>query len=318
MVEYDPAWPARFEQLRREYAAAMAAAGVPVVAIEHVGSTSVPGLAAKPIIDCDIIVAEPDVAAASQALAGLGFTPEGDLGIPLRWAFKEPARLAGTNTYVIVEGCLSLRNHLAVRDILRQDAGLREQYAAVKRRVGATAADINEYGRGKNAVVQQILAAAGLTDAERASIDHANLVPTHAEQDQGSRDQRVISEFRANGVRVGGCYAQMSLLLLGTTGRRSGRRYTTPLSYLADGDRYVVVAAAGGAAADPDWYRNLVTRPQVTVEVGHEEFEATAFVLQGAERAATFQRFAAAQPVLTRYQDMTARPIPVIALTRLR
>jgi GrpB-like predicted nucleotidyltransferase (UPF0157 family) len=152
---------------------------VPVVAIEHVGSTSVPGLVAKPVIDCDIIVAEPDVAAASQALARLGFTPMGDLGIPLRWAFKEPARLAGTNTYVIVEGCLSLRNHLAVRDTLRADASLRDQYAAVKRRVGA-AADIDEYGRGKNAMVQQILAAAGLTDAERASID-ANQVPSHDE-----------------------------------------------------------------------------------------------------------------------------------------
>jgi GrpB-like predicted nucleotidyltransferase (UPF0157 family) len=55
VVEYDPAWPGRFEQLRQEYAAAMVAAGVPVVAIEHVGSTSVPGLAAKPVIDCDII-----------------------------------------------------------------------------------------------------------------------------------------------------------------------------------------------------------------------------------------------------------------------
>lgn len=76
-----------------------------------------------------------------------------------------------------------------------------------------------------------------------------------------------------------------------------------------------MVAAAGGAAADPDWYRNLVTRPQVTVEAGNEEFEATALVLSGAERAEMFQRFAAAQPVLTRYQNMTTRPIPVIALT---
>jgi deazaflavin-dependent oxidoreductase (nitroreductase family) len=137
-----------------------------------------------------------------------------------------------------------------------------------------------------------------------------------SEQDQESRNQRVITEFRAGGGRVGGFYAQMSLLLLRTTGRRSGRRHTTPLTYLADGDRYVVVAAAGGAAADPDWYRNLVARPQVTVEVGQEEFEATALVLAGDERAEMFQRFAAAQPVLTRYQDMTARPIPVVALRR--
>ena len=178
--EYDPGWPQRFEQLRVEYAAAMAAASVPVVAIEHVGSTSVPGLAAKPVIDCDIVVAEQDVAAASQVLIGLSFKPEGELGIPLRWAFKEPERLAGTNTYVIVEGSLALRNHLAVQDILRADPELRERYAAVKRSAGATAADIDEYGRAKNAMVQRILAAGGLTDAERAAID-ANQVPSHTE-----------------------------------------------------------------------------------------------------------------------------------------
>ena len=57
VAEYDPRWPGRFEGLRREYGAAMAAAGVAVVAIEHVGSTSVPGLAGKPVIDCDIVVA---------------------------------------------------------------------------------------------------------------------------------------------------------------------------------------------------------------------------------------------------------------------
>jgi GrpB-like predicted nucleotidyltransferase (UPF0157 family) len=180
VVEYDSAWPLRFEQLRAEYAAAMAAAGVPVVSIEHVGSTSVPGLAAKPIIDCDIVVAERDVPAASLALGGLGFTPLGELGIALRWAFKEPARLAGTNTYVVAAGALSLRNHLAVRDILRVRADLRDQYGTVKRQVGAVAATIDEYGRGKNAVIQQILAAAGLTDAERAAID-ASQVPSHDE-----------------------------------------------------------------------------------------------------------------------------------------
>jgi GrpB-like predicted nucleotidyltransferase (UPF0157 family) len=180
VTEYDPSWPRRFEELRREYAEAMAAAAVPVVAIEHVGSTSVPGLAAKPVIDCDIVVAGQDVVAASEVLIGLGFRAEGQLGIPLRWAFKEPARLAGTNTYVIVEGSLSLRNHLAVRDILRARPDLREQYAAVKRHAGATAADIDEYGRAKNSMVQRILAAAGLTDEDRASID-ANQVPSHAE-----------------------------------------------------------------------------------------------------------------------------------------
>jgi GrpB-like predicted nucleotidyltransferase (UPF0157 family) len=180
VAEYDPAWPRRFERLRREYAAALAAAAVPVLAIEHVGSTSVPGLAAKPIIDCDIVVAEQHVAAGSAVLTGLGFTPVGQLGIPLRWAFKEPGRLAGTNTYIVVAGSLSLRNHLAVRDILRADPDLRQEYAAVKRQAGASAATIDDYGRAKNAMVQKLLAAAGLTDAERAAID-TNQVPSHEE-----------------------------------------------------------------------------------------------------------------------------------------
>jgi len=178
VVDYDPSWPERFEALRREYENAMADGGVAVVAIEHVGSTSVPGLAAKPVIDCDIIVADADVAAASDVLMSMGFTPLGELGIPQRWAFREPERLAGTNTYVIVDGALSLRNHRVVRETLRADADLREEYAAVKKQVGAIAADIDEYGRGKNAMVQQILAAAGFTEEERASID-ANQVPSH-------------------------------------------------------------------------------------------------------------------------------------------
>jgi GrpB-like predicted nucleotidyltransferase (UPF0157 family) len=180
VVEYDPAWPERFEMLRNEYAAAMAAAGVPVVAIEHVGSTSVPGLAAKPIIDCDIVVREADVAEASSVLMSLGFAPLGELGIPQRWAFKEPVRLSGTNTYVTVDGCLSVRNHLAVRDVLRADSALRDEYAAVKRRAGIRAANIDEYGQAKTGMVQKILAAAGLTAAERASIAGSQ-VPSHDE-----------------------------------------------------------------------------------------------------------------------------------------
>jgi GrpB-like predicted nucleotidyltransferase (UPF0157 family) len=180
VVEYDPAWPERFEMLRDEYAVAMASAGVPVVAIEHVGSTSVPGLAAKPVIDCDIVVDGARVAAASDVLMSLGFMPLGELGIPQRWAFKEPSRLSGTNTYVIADGCLSLRNHLAVRDALRADAALRDEYAVVKRQAGIRAANIDEYGQAKTSMVQKILAAAGLTDAERAAIA-GNQVPSHDE-----------------------------------------------------------------------------------------------------------------------------------------
>jgi GrpB-like predicted nucleotidyltransferase (UPF0157 family) len=176
VCDYEPAWAIRFEELRAEYATVLDAAAVPVVSIEHVGSTSVPGLAAKPIIDIDIVVDPAHVDAACQVLIGLGFEPRGELGIPQRWAFWEPDRLAGTNTYVIVAGSLALRNHLAVRDALRADPELCRQYGDVKKRVGAVAADIFEYGAGKNATVQRILAVAGLSEEDLAAIN-ANQVP---------------------------------------------------------------------------------------------------------------------------------------------
>ncbi len=180
VVDYDPTWPEQFEELRTMYESALSAGRVPVLGIEHVGSTSVPGLAAKPIIDMDIVVAEADVTAASDVLLGLGFRPLGELGIPQRWAFKEPGHLAGTNTYVVVAESLALRNHLGVRDTLRRDAGLCAEYGRVKKRVAGVAANIDDYGQGKNRMVQRILAAAGLTDEERASID-GNQVPSHEE-----------------------------------------------------------------------------------------------------------------------------------------
>lgn len=177
VAEYDPSWPRRFEALRQEYVAAFARAGVAVVTIEHVGSTSVPGLAAKPVIDCDIVVTERDLPAATAVLTGLGFRPLGELGIPQRWAFREPDRLAGTNTYLVVDGCLSLRNHLGLRDTLRARPDLRNRYGALKQQVAATGANPEEYGRGKNALVQEILAVAGLSEAERRLIDSAQVPP---------------------------------------------------------------------------------------------------------------------------------------------
>lgn len=176
--DYDPAWADRFEGLKHDYLSALDRAEVRLVGIEHVGSTAVPGLAAKPIIDVDIIVDESKVPAASAALETLGFRPLGELGIPQRWAFKEPDRLTGTNTYVVVAGSLSLRNHLAVRDLLRHDQHLRDRYAAVKRQVAADAANIDDYGHGKNDIIQEILEAAGLNEADRKSVQD-NRVPSH-------------------------------------------------------------------------------------------------------------------------------------------
>ena len=175
--DYDPAWPQRFQKLRAEDSSALSAAGVPFRSIEHVGSTSVVGLAAKPVIDVDIVVEAVDVGAASAVLVGLGFEPRGELGIPQRWAFSEPDRLTGTHTYVVVVGSLALRNHLAIRETLRADPELREEYAQVKRQVAATAADIDEYIAGKNATMHRILAVAGFSDEELVLIAQANNLP---------------------------------------------------------------------------------------------------------------------------------------------
>jgi len=158
----------------------LTSSGAPFISIEHVGSTSVPGLAAKPVIDCDIVVHAEDVQPASEALTDAGFVELGELGIPQRWAFKEPPRLADSNVYVIVEGSLALRDHLAVRDLLRSDSVRRDEYGEIKKKVGATARDIDEYGSGKNAAVQQILAAAGLSEEDRRAIDNQS-IPSHAE-----------------------------------------------------------------------------------------------------------------------------------------
>jgi GrpB-like predicted nucleotidyltransferase (UPF0157 family) len=171
VVEYNLEWSERFEELRKLYSAALADAGVPFVAIEHVGSTSVPGLAGKPIVDVDIVVEPGDVEAATTVLLRLGFASLGELGIPQRWAFREPAGWEGTNTYVIVDGSLALKNHLCLRETLRRNTRLRDEYGDVKRAVASYASDIVEYGQGKNSVIQKILATGGLSAEELASID---------------------------------------------------------------------------------------------------------------------------------------------------
>src|SRR4249919_3980283 len=102
--------------------------------------------------------------------------------------------------------------------------------------------------------------------------------------DQNDYNRQLIEDFRANRGKSGGPFAGRPLLLLSTTGAKSGQRRTTPMMYIPDGDRLLVIASNVGAPAHPDWYRNLVAHPDVTVEVGTETFDATAVVTQGAER----------------------------------
>jgi deazaflavin-dependent oxidoreductase (nitroreductase family) len=109
----------------------------------------------------------------------------------------------------------------------------------------------------------------------------------------GWSQQPVIEEFRANGGKVGGYYADCDLLLLTTTGVRSGRRHVAPLSYLADGERYVVAAAGGGTGDHPDWYYNLLANPRVIIEIGTVTFDATAAVVPDDERDDLYDQVAA-------------------------
>jgi deazaflavin-dependent oxidoreductase (nitroreductase family) len=134
--------------------------------------------------------------------------------------------------------------------------------------------------------------------------------------DRSDWNRQIIEEFRANGGKVGGMWAGRPLLLLTTTGAKSGQRYTKPMMYLADGDRLLVFASKAGMPTHPAWYHNLVANPDVTVEVGSEKYEATATVLTGEERDRWYAKQSELYPQFGEYQKKTSRIIPVIALSR--
>jgi deazaflavin-dependent oxidoreductase (nitroreductase family) len=129
-------------------------------------------------------------------------------------------------------------------------------------------------------------------------------------------NRRLIEEFRAHGGKAGGMWEGTPLLLLTTTGARSGERRTTPMGYLPDGDRLIVWASNGGSPTHPGWYHNLLAHPHVTVEVGTETFDAIAVVTVDAERDRLWARGVAVYPSLAEHQAKTTRQIPVIALSR--
>jgi deazaflavin-dependent oxidoreductase (nitroreductase family) len=133
--------------------------------------------------------------------------------------------------------------------------------------------------------------------------------------EQRDYNQRLIEEFRADRAAGGNQFAGRPLLLLTTTGARSGQSRTTPMMYVPDGDRLLVIASNAGAPKHPDWYRNVVAHPHVTIEVGSETVAVTARVIQGAERQQVWARIVAAHPFFAQHQAKITREIPVIALT---
>jgi GrpB-like predicted nucleotidyltransferase (UPF0157 family) len=158
VVPYDPGWPATFALLRDRIAPVL---GQLAVGIEHVGSTAVAGLAAKPIVDIDVVIRHADdIPEVATRLATLGYTHLGDLGIIGREAFRATPDLPRHHLYVCAAGAITLQAHLSLRDALRADAELAAEYAALKRGLAQRHRDDRDaYSEGKSAFIASVLRA---------------------------------------------------------------------------------------------------------------------------------------------------------------
>ncbi len=135
-----------------------------------------------------------------------------------------------------------------------------------------------------------------------------------SEIDFNAFNQPIIEEFRANGGKVGGMFEGAPLILLHTTGRKSGKERISPLMCRQEGDRLFIFASKGGAPDNPDWFHNIVANPDVTYEQGTETKTARAVVLEPAERDRVYADNARAVPQFAEYQENTDRTIPVVEL----
>ena len=129
-------------------------------------------------------------------------------------------------------------------------------------------------------------------------------------------NKTIIEEFRANAGKVGGPFEGAPVVLLTTTGAKSGNQHTTPLMSQPDGDALYVFASMAGAPTNPAWYYNIVAQSGVTIEVGTEKFAATAAVVDRAERDRVYAKQASVYPQFAEYEKKTTRLIPVIKLSR--
>lgn len=132
--------------------------------------------------------------------------------------------------------------------------------------------------------------------------------------DKSDRNAPIIEEFRANDGKVGGYFEGATLLLLHHTGAKSGLPRMNPLVFLPDGGRFVVFATKGGAPTDPQWFRNLLAHPDVTIEVGTRTIPVKAVEVTGPERDELYARQVERRPAFADYERKTARKIPVVAL----
>jgi GrpB-like predicted nucleotidyltransferase (UPF0157 family) len=176
---HNPAWEAEFDRVRNDLQHILK--DIPILSIEHVGSTSIPGLPAKPVLDIDIVVTPEILAATTAAMSAAGYTNLGELFVPGRIAFRQPGlersqpgsgevdntKEVRRHTYVILEGSIALKNHRDLKRVLLEDASLREEYGNVKKRLAARELqDIHEYTRGKNEILLKTLKKAGWSEEE--------------------------------------------------------------------------------------------------------------------------------------------------------
>lgn len=157
VVDYDPSWPAQFDEIAAHVRAAFV--GAPLVAIEHVGSTAVIGLAAKPVIDLNVIVpTRADLPDAIARLATLGYVHQGDKGVTGREAFRSPVGTARHHLYACAEDNAEHKRHIAFRDYLRAHPEAARQYEALKRDLAAHFRnDRPAYNEGKTDFVEAVL-----------------------------------------------------------------------------------------------------------------------------------------------------------------
>ena len=183
---YQREWEGQFAKVRGELQEILK--GIPILSIEHVGSTSIPGLHAKPVLDIDIVVTRDILASARAAMVSAGYTDIGERGVTDRYSFLQPGYdLEGSagaegemggmrrNTYVILEGSIALKNHRDLKRVLLQHDDLRDEYSEAKKRIAAREVqDGDEYCRGKNEVMLKILQRAGWSEAELDEVRKAN------------------------------------------------------------------------------------------------------------------------------------------------
>ena len=133
---------------------------------------------------------------------------------------------------------------------------------------------------------------------------------------RAEQNQAVIDAFHANGGHVGGAFADIPLLLLHTRGAKSGEPRIHPLAYIHDGDRLVVTAPNGGRDQHPAWYYNVLADPNVTVEIGNEQFRARAIIADEPERTRLYAKMVERHADFAAFEHATSRAIPAVILER--